>query len=1057
MSREISRAESWERVYEAFQQVNFSAFDYNTVKSSLVEYLKIYHPEKFNDYIESSELIAILELFAYIAELLSYRADMNAHENFITVAQRKQSILRLATMLSYNPSRNIPARGLVKLTSVKTTEPVFDSNGNNLANVKIIWNDPNNAQWKEQFFLVINQVLQQSFGTVVPNDRVQIDDVVFELYTLNNNDLINGVFPYTASADGSSHTMELVPVTLDENGPAERRPGVSNTFSLLYGSDGLGDSSPTTGFFMFTKQGTLKKETTTFDGITPNQLFEPSTENVNNTDVWLNQVDPATGDIFTEQVSDGLGRVVGVQGEWTQISNTGVHNVIFNTDPNRNKYQIETLEDDKIRIIFGDGEFAEIPRGTFDLWTRQSSSELITIPRNAIDNATASFNYQDEISQPRTFNFTFSAISTFTNASPSESLERIRQSAPSVYYTQNRMVNGQDYNTFPLQDPTILKLRTINRTFAGDSKYLVWHDPSEYYEDVKLFGNDLVLFYRTDVLPIATTNQSTITTVIRSNIQPVLSDVQLVTYHASNGIPLPARVFSAAEIAQIETTYNTAVANNSFPISMVYSLNSTTMINEWTAYANDGTIPSNAIVSFVIEWDNGVWDITYNATRIVIESPTTRFWFNNEGNTTLLSETLTTQRDLITLLQANVNRDRDGILTEDIPLQIVGGEIRTISPNIAQANINQLHVMPPDENSDGIPDDLELASLIDRRVASTDIALGLKTVPFEYLISLEELDVYAIDGAGAETRLERGVDYYEREPVSGTDITNALLAVTHAKLPSTEITLNSIPVGTVSLQYRELDYVYFQRQVVDNVTVFTPLADTPAVAGAWFDDPNKNTPNATYRRNRGRSGMNFAWQHRSPRGNLIDPSPTNINDMFVVTRGYYDALKDWTRGIGAEPTSPTALQLRNDYKDILENKMISDTVVIHPGRFKVLFGPLAVPELQATIKVIRSSASSMTDNEIKLAIVEAVRNFFELEFWEFGETFNFSELASVIHGVLVNEVSSVVLVPTNGTNSFGDLLQVVPREDEFFIPNITTDQVELVDFLNPQTLRQCGD
>ena len=122
MSRLISRAESWERVYTAFQNINFAAFDFNTIKQSLLDYVKLHFPETFNDFIETSEFIAIVEIFSYIAELLAYRIDVSAHENFITVAQRKDSILRLAKFISYKPSRPIPARGLVKITSVSTTE-----------------------------------------------------------------------------------------------------------------------------------------------------------------------------------------------------------------------------------------------------------------------------------------------------------------------------------------------------------------------------------------------------------------------------------------------------------------------------------------------------------------------------------------------------------------------------------------------------------------------------------------------------------------------------------------------------------------------------------------------------------------------------------------------------------------------------------------------------------------------------------------------------------------------------------------------------------------------
>ena len=136
--RNVYSAESWERVYDAFDKVNFAAYDYDTIKESLLQYIKLYYAEQFNDYIESSEFVAILEMFAYIAEQLAYRIDLVSHENFITTAQRKQNILRLAKLVSYKATRNIPARGLVKITSISTSEQTVDSQGNNLSNFTVL-------------------------------------------------------------------------------------------------------------------------------------------------------------------------------------------------------------------------------------------------------------------------------------------------------------------------------------------------------------------------------------------------------------------------------------------------------------------------------------------------------------------------------------------------------------------------------------------------------------------------------------------------------------------------------------------------------------------------------------------------------------------------------------------------------------------------------------------------------------------------------------------------------------------------------------------------------
>ena len=401
MSRQLSRSEAWEKAHQIFTQVNFTAFDFDSIKESLIDYIKLYFPEDFSDYIESSEFIAILEMFAYVGELLSYRIDMNAHENFITTAQRKESILRLAKLISYKASRNIPARGLVKLTSITTTETVIDSSGRNLAGTQIFWNDVNNPDWKEQFLLVMNRVLEQEFGTVSPNERVQVDDVLLELYTLNNNPIsTNGrsVLPFNTGVDGENIPMEVVPVTLTQDGPEERRPEMNAKMSFLYANDGLGDSSATTGFVMLVKQGTLAFSNHTFDGLTPNQTVDINTNNINDTDVWLNNINPDTNVILTNdpyaEITPHLTDESTRYGEWAEVDLANAQNIIFNTSKNRRKFEVETLDNDNIRLIFGDGEFSDIPSGSFHLWYRTSANKNLYISKNSItdQSITASAN-----------------------------------------------------------------------------------------------------------------------------------------------------------------------------------------------------------------------------------------------------------------------------------------------------------------------------------------------------------------------------------------------------------------------------------------------------------------------------------------------------------------------------------------------------------------------------------------------------------------------------------------------------------------------------------------
>src|SRR3954463_8069655 len=100
-SKLLSAAESWEKIYTAFEQISFVSYDYDAVKQSLIDYLKYNYPENFNDYTESSLIIPLIELFAYVAEVIAYRVDLSVHEVTMPTASRKQSILRLAKLISY--------------------------------------------------------------------------------------------------------------------------------------------------------------------------------------------------------------------------------------------------------------------------------------------------------------------------------------------------------------------------------------------------------------------------------------------------------------------------------------------------------------------------------------------------------------------------------------------------------------------------------------------------------------------------------------------------------------------------------------------------------------------------------------------------------------------------------------------------------------------------------------------------------------------------------------------------------------------------------------------
>ena len=119
-------AEDWKTIYRSFSQANFTAYDYDSIRSTMLNYISVNYPEDFNDYIQSSEFIAIIDLVAFLGQSIAFRTDLNSRENFLDTAERRDSIIRLAKLINYRSKRNVPARGILKITKVAPQNLFFD-------------------------------------------------------------------------------------------------------------------------------------------------------------------------------------------------------------------------------------------------------------------------------------------------------------------------------------------------------------------------------------------------------------------------------------------------------------------------------------------------------------------------------------------------------------------------------------------------------------------------------------------------------------------------------------------------------------------------------------------------------------------------------------------------------------------------------------------------------------------------------------------------------------------------------------------------------------------
>lgn len=487
--------ESWVDTYKRYLgSINFTAGDFNSLKSVIRDYVVRQNPEGYNDWQESSEVGMFVNAVAYLGENINYRVDLNVNDLFPSTTTRKQSLLNFVKLLSYASKRNIGATGLAKLTSVSTTQDITDSSGTLLQGVTINWNDPSNEDWLEQFLTVMNSAFTYTNQFGKPIKNISINNISNQLYQFGSAINPSAVYSFGASINGKYQNFEVVNPDIDvENSSiVELTPTPERMFQILYRNDGAGNSSHDTGFFVYWKQGSLNYEILNFDEKIENNSISIDKENINNNDVWFQELNKENG--YVSKV-------------WTKIPESEFLSYTNTSSDIRTIYKVETEENDKIIVKFPDGYFGDIPFGLYKLWYRVSDGNSgLYIKPSDISNLSVTIPYfnnsvNEENVYYLTLTFSVVDVSHIRQAVPTESLESIKENAPDIYSTQDRMVSAKDYNYFPKTIGQSLKLlKAINRTYAGNSRYIDLNDVSGTYSDVNILATDGYMYSYNDFI-----------------------------------------------------------------------------------------------------------------------------------------------------------------------------------------------------------------------------------------------------------------------------------------------------------------------------------------------------------------------------------------------------------------------------------------------------------------------------------------------------------------------------------------------------------------------------
>jgi len=1115
-------AEDWKRIYQSFRNADFQSYDFDNLRRTMINYLRQNYPEDFNDYIESSEYLALIDMIAFLGQNLSFRIDLNARENFLETAERRESVLRLARMLSYNPRRNQAANGLLKFDTIKTTENILDSNGLNLSGITIKWNDQTNSNYFEQFVKIMNSALPLSNSIGNPLKTSLIADVQTQKYRFNATNTGQAIYPFTKRIEGVSTRFEIVSTDISEDSILEEAPLPGNSPAFLFRDDGQGAGSNNTGFFMHFRQGKLETGNFSVSNPTPNQAVQIDVENINDSDVWLFAVNSA-----------------GIESnQWTKIDSTEGNNVIYNSlfNQTRDVFAVTTRIGDRINLVFSDGVFGNLPTGNFRSYYRTSNNLRSVITPGAINTLTIDIPYQSRNGSLHTLTVGLKLNYTINNGTASETNTEIKQNAPTTYYTQNRLITGEDYNIGPLAiSQDIIKTKSSNRISSGISRFFDLKDASGKYSNTSLFSDDGVIYKEEFIEKQSFTfsTQTDIEGVIYNTIEGILGNVNSQNFYLAK---YPKIIVSDLTASWLQSSVSTNQTNGlfrdidenpytvgSFTANSLRLLESGAMLKfvapEGKHFMPDGTLMNDSEVGDHLGKVDYKWvkviSVSGNGTEL-----------DEDGIAPIVLNDIIPTGALLEQIIPNFSRT----LINDIKTQLIDQvfEYKDFALRYDQydrqwkivlaEDINTLSKFATGKAGDITGENLDASWMLYFKTDGEKYTITHRNLRYvmesadEIRFFFDAADKIYDPSTGQIVRDKIDILNINRKPGEITPFTRDFnWTITDAYrdaegyLDSRKIQVQFIDldddgviddpdifeqiVGEENTEISTADKIVFQKKytttdgvedfkyfananseiiVVQNESAIAPYSSR--LEGQIFylidegvfrklnKELNNTVLNTDYKAYFGRAGLKFHYIHVADSGYRIDPSASNIIDTYILSKTYDTQVKQYISGIiTSKPKPPSNDELFRSYGgEINKIKSISDEIIYHPAKYKILFGDKASPDLQVKFKIVKNPNLVVNDNELKSEIIESINKFFDIENWDFGETFYFQELSAYIMNELSPKLVSILIVPRQTTQSFGSLFEIKSEPDEVFASAAKVTDIETIDQLTATNLQASG-
>ncbi|HEU0177913.1 MAG TPA: baseplate J/gp47 family protein [Blastocatellia bacterium] len=378
-------------VKDGQQVIDYLARDYNSFRQALMDLISAKLPE-WTDRSEADFGVVLIELFAYMGDILSYYQDRIANEAFLTTAQERRSVINHLRLIGYEMAPAAPAAAQLSLIVANNVSQVVEvRKGDQFATVSSPDRKSLTFEYDEATPLVIDlskvdqttHPAQKPDGTPLPNFKE-----------------IVGIIPVR---EGRSIVNEVIGVS---NGAPNQGFKLAQPRVLLDSLQIVVETSPPTPAWRWRK----------------NLIF--------------------SGRAFTPEQLSALEQA-------GRISST----LAFSRSADRD-FATETDENDVTTVIFGDGQYGQIPPPG----TRIMASYRV----GGGSGGNVGAGQVSVITKAPQLQLLGAKVANRTPASGGaerESIEQAIKFAPTVFSSMQRAVTGADYVAQARLFPGVSKAR----------------------------------------------------------------------------------------------------------------------------------------------------------------------------------------------------------------------------------------------------------------------------------------------------------------------------------------------------------------------------------------------------------------------------------------------------------------------------------------------------------------------------------------------------------------------------------------------------------------------